>query len=80
MDYVGLITFLVKNLVHDPDMISVKQFDGEEDITIEVLASESDMGVLIGKSGKNANAIRTIVQAASYLNDKKRVRINFDSF
>ena len=81
MDLVGLTEFLVKSVAKDPDMVSVKEFENTEDnIVIQVLVSEDDIGAVIGKNGKNANAIRTIVQASSYINDKKRVRINIDSY
>lgn len=81
MDLVNLTEYLVKSIASTPDMVSVKQFDGEEDtITIQVLVDESDMGVVIGKGGATANAIRTLVQAAAYVNQLGRVRINIDSF
>ncbi len=78
---VELTEFLVKQLVKDPDSVSVKQFDDEEDIvTIQVLVNEEDMGAVIGKNGMIANAIRTIVRASSYMNGEPRVKINIDSF
>ncbi len=81
MNLVGLTEFLVKSVVTDPDMVSVKQFeDDEEFITIEVLVDESVIGSVIGKKGVIANAIRTIVQASSYANGLKKVKINIDSF
>ena len=81
MDLVGLTEFLVKSIAKEPDMVSVKEFENnDEEIVIQVLVNESDIGVVIGKNGKNANAIRTIVQASSYINEQKRVRINIDSF
>ena len=81
MDLVELTSYLVKSLVKDPDSVSVKQFETEDDsVLIEVLVSEDEMGSVIGKSGKIANSIRTIVQASSYLNDNKRVKINIESF
>ena len=81
MRLVELTEFLVKNLVKQPDMISVKQLEEAEDtITIQVLVNESVMGMLIGKAGATANAIRTIVQASSYITEQKKVRINIDSF
>ena len=44
-----LISYLVKNLVSNPEMVSVKQFDDEENVvTIEVLVSSSDIGAVIG--------------------------------
>lgn len=81
MDLVKLTEQLVKNLVSEPDMVSVKQFDDTDDmIVIQVLVNDSDMGSVIGKRGNIANAIRTIVQASAYANNIKKVKINIDSF
>jgi predicted RNA-binding protein YlqC (UPF0109 family) len=81
MDLVKLTEFLVKSVAKEPDMVAVKQLDDTEDmITIEVLVNESDMGAVIGKGGKIANSIRTIVQAAAYTNKMPKVHINIDSF
>ena len=81
MDLAVLTEYLVKNLVKDPDSVSVKQFEEEDDmIIIEVLVSDDDMGSVIGRGGTIANAIRTIVQASSYVNGNKKVKINIDSF
>ena len=80
MQLSDLTEFLVKSLVKNPDMVSVKAFDDEDKITIEVLVSTEDMGRVIGKKGMIVNAIRTIVQASSYLNHEKRTVINIDSF
>ena len=81
MNLVELTEFLVKSVVTDPDMVSVKQFEDDEDyITIQVLVDNSVIGSVIGKQGVIANAIRTIVQASSYANGLKKVKINIDSF
>ncbi len=80
MNLGSLTEFIVKNLVNDPDSISVKQIDDEDLITIEVLVSSEDMGKVIGKRGMIASSIRTIVQASSRLNNERRVKINIDSF
>jgi len=81
MDLVGLTSCLIKSLVKDPESVSVKEFETEDDtILIEVLVSNDEIGAVIGKNGKIANSIRTIVQASSYLNGNKRVKINIDSF
>ena len=81
MDLVALTEYLVKSIVKEKDMVTVKEFNDEEDyITIQVLVDSSDMGAVIGKSGMNANAIRTLVQASSYINNLKKVKINIDSF
>ena len=81
MDLVALTEFLVKNVVKEPDMVSVKQFEEvDEEVIIQVLVNETDMGAVIGKKGAIANAIRTLVQASAYINNHKKVRINIDSF
>ena len=82
MNLVEMTEYLVKNVVANPDMVTVKEFPSENDkeIVIEVLVDESDIGRVIGKGGKIANAIRVLVQANSYLQDNKRVKINIENF
>jgi len=81
MNAVELTKFLIGNIVKEPDMVSVKEFEDDTDtITIQVLVDEEVMGSVIGKGGIIANAIRTIVQASSYANNGKRVKINIESF
>lgn len=79
-DLVVLTEYLVKRLVADPDMISVRQIDNEDgSITILVLVPETDMARVIGRGGVVANSIRTLVQAAAYVDGKQKVFINIDS-
>ena len=81
MNLVELTEYLVKSLVKDSYSVSVKEFETEDDsVLIQVLVDSSVIGSVIGKGGKIANSIRTIVQASSYLNGNKRVKINIDSF
>lgn len=82
MSLVELTEFLVKSLVANTEDVSVKEFesDDENTILIQVLVSKDDMGKLIGKGGRIANAVRTIVQASSYIKDNKKIKINIDSF
>ncbi len=80
MTLVELTSMIIKSLVKDPESISIKEFESEEEIIIEVIIKEEDMGSVIGKEGKIANSIRTVVQASSYLKDNKRVKINISSF
>ena len=81
MNAVELTKFLLGNIVKEPDMVSVKQFEDDTDtITIQVLVDDEVIWSVIGKGGIIANAIRTIVQASSYANNGKRVKINIESF
>ncbi len=81
MNLVELTETLVKSLVKDPNSVSVKQFETEDDsIQIEVLVDSDSIGTVIGKNGKIAKSIRTIVRASSYLDNNKKVIINIDSF
>ncbi len=82
MDLVALTETIIKKIVTDSESVSVKEFETEEEntIQIEVLISSDDMGKVIGKNGKIINSIRTIVQASSSLGDNKKVKINVDSY
>ena len=59
--------YLVKSIVNNPDKVRVSEFKLEDDLIIEVLVSDDDRSVVIGKGGKMANAIRTLVQAHIWL-------------
>lgn len=82
MDLVALTKVIVKSLVNDEDAVSVKEFPSDEEgvMLIQVIVSEDDMGRVIGKAGKTANSIRTLVQASSSLNNGKHIKINIDKF
>ena len=81
MDISEFTTFLVKNLVKESDMVKVSSFVGDEETTIvEILVANPDMPALIGHQGKNAKALRTIINAYGYVNGLKKIKINIDSF
>lgn len=82
MDLVELTRYIVTSLAQDKDVVNVKEFETDEEntILIEVMVSSNDIGRIIGKDGRNAKAIRTLVQASSYLKENKKVKINIDSF
>jgi predicted RNA-binding protein YlqC (UPF0109 family) len=82
MDLVELTENIIKSLVLDTDAVSVKEFPTEEEnvILIQVMVDDSDMGRVIGKEGRTANAIRTLVQASSALGDNKYIKIDIDKF
>lgn len=81
MDLVLLTETIIKKIVKDPETVSVKQFETDDEIIqIEVLISQDDVSKVIGKDGRIINSVRTIVQAAASLNENKKVRINVDSY
>ena len=82
MDLVKLTEEIVKSLVSNSDNVSVKEFPTEEEdvILIQVMVDEDDIGKVIGREGRTANAIRTLVQASSTLHDNKYVKIDIDKF
>lgn len=81
MNLVEYTEFLVKNITKQPDLVKVTTFQGDEEATIvEIIVCADDMGAVIGKGGKMATSLRTLIQAYAYLNDIKKVKINIDSF
>jgi len=60
-----LVEFIAKSLVDNPDDVSVTQVDGEGSIVLELRVAPDDMGKVIGKQGKIAKALRTVVKAAT---------------
>ena len=80
MNLVDFSELIVKKLVKEPDLVKVQEFENDEDITVEILVSNDDAGRVIGKKGKVANSIKTLIQAYAYNNGLKRVKVNIDSF
>ena len=80
MNIVEFTEYLVKELVTKPDLVTVKEFEENDERVIQILVSEDDISKLIGKDGNTINAVRTIIQSSTYLNNEKRVKINVDSF
>lgn len=60
-----LIADIAKALVDQPEEVSVTEIEGGNTIVLELRVAKSDMGKIIGKQGRNAYAIRTILSAAS---------------
>lgn len=81
MNIVEYTEFLVKNLVKNPDMVKVDIFESEDEAPIvQVIVHSDDMGPLIGKGGKVASSLRTLIQAFAFLNKMPKVKVNIDSF
>ena len=60
-----LITEIVKALVDQPEEVSVNEVGGDHTTVLEVRVAKTDMGKIIGKQGRTAQAIRTIMSAAA---------------
>ena len=68
----NLIEILVKALVDNPDAVKVTEIDEGDSMTYEVTVAEDDLGKVIGKQGRVANALRTVAKAAA-IKDRKNV-------
>ncbi|MFP4187322.1 MAG: KH domain-containing protein [Acholeplasmataceae bacterium] len=80
VDFEKLIRNMIVPLVVNPDDVLVKIISDEQDVmTIQLLVNEEDLGRVIGKGGRLANAMRTIVYAGAS-KEGKRVQIDIDSF
>jgi len=66
-----LVEVIAKSLVDNPDQVKVKETLGETTIIIELSVAPEDMGKVIGKQGRIAKAIRTVVKSAAVKTDKK---------
>lgn len=68
-----LIELMAKSLVDQPEEVSVSEIDGERTIVYELRVDKSELGKVIGKDGKTARAMRTIITAASMKAGKRAV-------
>lgn len=68
-----LVEVLARSLVDKPDEIEINEVEGEKSIIIELKVAEEDMGKVIGKKGRIAKAIRTVVKASAAREGKRVV-------
>lgn len=66
-----LLEFLARQLVDLPEEVQVKEIEGERCVILELRVAPEDMGKVIGRRGKTAQAIRTLVKAAGLREGKK---------
>jgi predicted RNA-binding protein YlqC (UPF0109 family) len=66
-----LLEFLVKALVEDPEAVVVEELEEDGDLVYEISVADGDLGRVIGKGGRVANAIRTIAKAAAVRIDRR---------
>ena len=69
-----LLEFIAKSMVSDPDAVVVNETVNGDSVTLELHVGENDMGKVIGKQGRIAKAIRTVVKAAAS-HENKRVTV-----
>jgi uncharacterized protein len=69
-----LVEFLARALVEDPDAVHVEEVDGDGETVLELRVAPDDLGRVIGRSGRVANAIRTVAKAAA-THEERRVLV-----
>jgi len=73
MDYKELVGFMVRSLVDAPDKVQIKQIDGEKSTILELSVAKEDIGKVIGKHGRIARAVRTVLSASATKSGKRVV-------
>ena len=68
-----LVKYNAQSLVDNPDAVAVSEIEGEQTSVIELRVAKEDLGKIIGKHGRTAQSIRTILSAASAKNRKRAV-------
>ncbi len=70
-----LLLYIARNLVDNPDAVSVTEVEGDEELTLELRVAPDDMGKVIGRQGRIAREIRTLMRAHAQ-HSGKRVSID----
>jgi uncharacterized protein len=73
MDFKELVEYMVKCLVDNPDEVEIHEVEGEKSTILELKVRKEDIGKVIGKHGRIARAIRTILNASATKLGKKVV-------
>jgi predicted RNA-binding protein YlqC (UPF0109 family) len=66
-----LVEYLARRLVNEPDAVRVEEVEREGDIVIELHVAPDDVGQVIGRQGRIARALRTVVRAAAARRDRR---------
>ncbi len=69
-----LLEFMIKRLVDEPEQVAVNEISGEQTTVFELRVGKEDLGKVIGKQGRTARALRTVLSAAG-VKDNKRVML-----
>lgn len=73
MNYRELVEFMVKSLVDNPEDVQIKEIEGEKSTILELKVTKDDIGKVIGKHGRIARALRTVLNAAAAKTGKRVV-------
>ncbi len=73
-----LVTMMVKGLVDQPEDVIVNRVEGDRSIIFEVRVAPDDLGKVIGKGGRTANALRTLVRAAGTKAERKSIWVDIN--
>ena len=65
-----LVEYVAKSIVDDPDQVHVSEIEGENSVILELRVGPGDMGRVIGKGGRTANALRRLVRVLAAKQDK----------
>ena len=71
-----ILQTIILNLVDNKEAVEIKEIQGEKSIVLEVKVADSDMGKVIGKQGRLAKSIRTLIKAAA-TKEQKKVTVEF---
>ncbi len=66
-----LVEYMAKSLVENPDAVIVKEVEEEQSIILKLTVAPEDMGKIIGKQGRIAKAIRTVIKAVAVKQNKR---------
>ena len=69
-----LVRYIARSLVQEPDQVDVKTVESDKTVVLELRVAHDDMGRVIGKQGRIAKAIRTVVKSAT-ANEKKKYTV-----
>jgi len=71
-----VLEIIIKNLVENTEAVTINELEGEKSVVFEVKVAEADMGKVIGKQGRVAKAIRSLIKAIA-AKEQKRVTVEF---
>ena len=75
MNLKDILSYIVENLVENPSEVSIEEVENDDTVTLQLKVAEADMGKVIGRQGRIAKEIRSVLKAAG-LKDSKKVLVD----